>query len=100
MAHHMAWSFRSNHKNIDIFTRKNLVEVDIETVSESNGGAFFKIRGDFFTIHVALDLVRQKYHQHIGYLGSLNHSNNLKTGVLGLFDRAGFFFQTDKNLNT
>ena len=69
LAHAVAGRFGRDHGNIDVGGRLDLAEVDVESVGEHQRFAGGQMRGDVLVIQVALDMIGDQDHDHIGGFG-------------------------------
>jgi hypothetical protein len=53
----VARAFRRDHEHVDIRTRVDQVEVDVQPVRKGKSGALFHVRPEMVTIQVALALI-------------------------------------------
>ena len=91
----MARTFRSNHEYVDASRRNDLVEVNVEAVSECQSVARFQIRFDIFVISCSLFFVRNKNHYYVSNFSSFCSNHNFQTCSFSFCPGFGAFVQTN-----
>ena len=83
-AHAMARRLGRDHGNIDVGGRRDLPEVNIEAVGEHQGLAGGEVRRDVARVEVALHVIGNQDHHHVGGLCSGGRGEHLQPGRFGL----------------
>ena len=94
----VARALRSDHDNVDVSRRNDLLEVDVEAVSESQNIARLQVRLDNVLVDVSLLLIRGQHHDDVAGSSSLSRSHDLQTVVLSLLLVLGARTQTNDNM--
>ncbi len=76
----MAGRLGRDHGNIDVGGRGDLPEVNIEAVGEHQGLAGGEVRRDVARVQVALHVIRNQDHHHVGGLGGVGGGEHLQPG--------------------
>ena len=61
----MAWSFRSDHDDIQISARHNLTVVHVKAVCKCQHSALFSVRRHVFAIHLSDVFIGQQNHDDV-----------------------------------
>ena len=71
-------------RHVDIRRRRDLAEVDVEAVREHERLAGGHVRRDVVVVEVALDVIGDQDHDHVGGLGGVGGGQDLEAGGFGL----------------
>ena len=93
-------ALRSNHDNVNVSRRNDLLEVDVEAVRESQYVARLQVRSDNVLVDVSLLLIRSQHHDDVACCCCLSRSHNLQAVVLRLLLVLGARAQTNYNMYT
>ncbi len=93
-------SLRSDHGDIDIGRRNDLLEMDVETVSEHEHIARFQVGLDLFFIDLSLEFIRRKDHDDISLLCCFGCRKNSQSLRFSLLLGLGAFIKTNDNIKT
>ena len=96
-AHQVARPLGGDHDDIQVFTRGDLAEMNIEAVGKGQGRALLDVRGNLLAVERALMLVGGKDHHHVGASHGLFNGLDGQTGVRRLGRRIGARTQTDRD---
>ncbi len=89
----MAGTLRRDHEHVEIGSRRQQVEVDVEAVGEGERGApGLHVGGQVGVVDVRLQLVRGQHHHDVGPLGAIGRAHDGEAGALGLLRRRGLGF--------
>ena len=91
-------ALRSDHDNIDILRRDDLLVVNVKAVSECQNVARLQVRLYNFLVDVSLLLVRYQHHDDVASLSSLSRSHDGQTALLSLSLVLGARAQTYNNV--
>ena len=83
-AHQVARTLGGDHDDVQILTRGDLAEVDVEAVSEGQRRALLDVRLDLLAIERALMLVGGQDHDHVGVGHGFCDRLDGQTGIGGL----------------
>ena len=96
----MARAFRSNHEDIDISRRDDLLIMDVEAMCEDESAARLEVRSDFRLVNISLLLIRDQDRRDISLLDCFSDRVNLQAvlfcDLLGL----GAFIEADNDVCT
>ena len=95
LAHAMAGRFGRDHGNVHVRRRLNLPEVNIEAVGEHQSLTLGHVRRDFARVQIALDMIRDQDHHHIGGLRGVGGGKNLEPGRFRLGRALASFVQSN-----
>ena len=93
-SHQMPGSLGRDHDHVQVGTRLNLLEVDIESVGEGQCRTFLDIGLDDIPVERRLMLVRCEHHDHIRCSDRLVEGNGLEAGIARLRVGGGTRTQT------
>ena len=96
----MARALRGNHEHRVILGGLDVAVVNVEAVSEGDGGTRLDVGLDVVGPDGALVLVGGQDHDHVGLGGSLGHGLDLEALLLGEVDRLGGRTQADDHVDT
>ena len=94
----MARALRCDHEDIEVRTRIDEAEVDVEAVCESDGGALAHVFLQILIIDVGLAFIRGQHHDDIGPLGGFRCSHAFQTGGFDLGTAGRVFTQRDDDV--
>ena len=94
----MTRSLRSDHGYIHILRRDDLVEMDIEAVSEHQHISCLKVRLDVLLVKSSLQFIVDKDHDDIGLLGCFRGGIYLKALLLCPLPGLGALIKTDDDM--
>ena len=96
--HPMAGGFGGHHQHIDIIRRQHFPIVDAETVGKHQGRTGAQVGGNLLPVGVALHMVGNQHHQHIGGGGHGRHLGHGQAGLLGGGAAAALRIEADHDL--
>ena len=79
----MTGTLRCNHENVNASRRNNLLEVDVETMCESESTARLEVGTNLFLVDVRLLLIRDQNHRDVRLLDRLSDWQNLEVVRFG-----------------
>ena len=94
-AHRVARALRRDHEDVEVGTRFDQLEVDVETVRERQRRTFFEVGGQVIAVQRGLSFVRRQHHDDIGPGGCVCRAEYLETFVFRLPGAAGAFAERD-----
>ena len=95
----VAGALRCDHDDVDILGGDDLLEVDVEAVSEAQDVAGLHVLGNFVLVNVSLHLVGNKHHDDVALLSCLFDAVNFQTGIFGLLNAGGGLTETNDNVD-
>ncbi len=95
----MARTFGSNHHDVEIGARVNLVVVDVEAVSEGQRRAFFQVGLDVAVVGARHQFIGDQDHHEVGCFDCIGDFLDVEASLLGLVPRCAAFTQTDADLD-
>ncbi len=96
----MARCLGSDHDDVQVSARHDLVVVDSKTVSKRQSSALLQVRLDLSFVQLGLELVRGQDHDHVGCCYSGRYIADFQAMSLSLGDGAGTRTQADGYINT
>ena len=94
----VAGGFGGDHQHIDIVRGQHFPVVDAETVGKHQGGAGAQIGGNLLAVGVALHMVGNQHHQHIGGGSHFRDIGDGQAGFLSGGAAAAFRVEADDDL--
>ena len=94
----MARALRGNHKYINVLWWNNLLEMNIETMSEGESCTRLQIRSNLIFVYLSLLLIWNQNHDNICSSGSLTNWQNLKALAFSNFLGTGPFIKTNNHI--
>lgn len=79
----MAGALGGDHDAVNTLGRNDLLEMNVEAVTEGNDVTLFKMRQNLSSKDISLMLVGQQDHDHISLLGSVSYGHGFETVFLG-----------------
>ena len=98
-AHGVAGALGGHHDDIDVRSRLDVVEVDVEAVGEQQGGARLDVRLDLLTVEGGLHLVGGQDRDDVGPGDRLGDRLDGQTGLLSLGRGGRSLAQADNDLH-
>ncbi len=99
-AHQVTGALRRDHDHVQIGTRLDQLEVDVEAVREGQRAALLEVGGNAVLVDLPLVLVGSEDHHQVGALHRFGDFLDLEAGTLGLGPGLGALAQTDGDIDS
>ncbi|BBG29212.1 septin family protein [Zymobacter palmae] len=96
----MTRRFRRDHDDVEVSTRFDLFEVNIETVSECQCCAFFQVRFDIAVVDLFLIFIRGQNHDNVSAFNGFRYFLDGQTSGFGFCPGRRGLAQCDSNVDT
>src|SRR6058998_2956623 len=80
LAHAMTWGLRRDHGDIHVGRGGDLPEVDVESMREHERLAGRHVRRDLGVVEIALDVIGNQDHDHLGRFGCVGGGHDFQSG--------------------
>ena len=97
--HDVARALRGDHEDRVVLGRLDVAVVDVEAMSEGDGGARLDVRFDIVGPDGALVLIGSQNHDDVGLGGGFRNGLDFQTLLLGVLDRLGGRAQADDDVD-
>ena len=98
-ADQMTRALGSHHEDIHIFGGNDLLEVNIEAMSEGESAAGLEVRGNLVLVDICLLLIRNQDHGDVSLLHSLSHRQYLQAMLLSFSFGLGTLIEADNYIH-
>ena len=98
-AHNVARALGSTHDDVNVLGSLDVAIVDIEAMRESERIASMQVRGNVLLVNLGLQLVGNKNHDDVSFLGSLVLEHDLQASFFSLSPALGAFAQANANVD-
>src|SRR5690606_14241072 len=99
-AYGMAWSFWSNHDDVNVSAWLNLTVVHVEAMSKRQCSAGLQVSFNLIAIDIGDIFVGQQNHYQVGVFNGVSHFSDFKAGVFGFAPGGAAFTQAHHHINT